>query len=79
MEDVEPVGAAANLDEQPLVLIPDPQDSVINHHLGPSLIQLAKTHDRVAKGGDVVHTMKHPVLAVLRLEDDGADAVNLHL
>ena len=38
VEDVEPVGAAANLDEQPLVLIPDPQDSVINHHLGSSLI-----------------------------------------
>ena len=38
VEDVEPVGTAANLDEQPLVLILDPQDSVINHHLGSSLI-----------------------------------------
>ena len=78
MQDVEAIGATAYLHEQPSVLIPDLQDTILDLHLRASLILLPKTHDRVTECRDEVHSVQHPVLAVLCLEEDGAGVGDLH-
>ena len=73
VEDVEAVGTAVNL-EEPLALVLNPRNAIFNLHLGASFVELAETHDHVSECRDEVHAIKYPVLTVLHLEDDGADA-----
>ena len=78
MEDVKAVGASVHLDEKATMAIPDTQDPVLDLHARAVLIQLSQADDGVPQRGDVVDTGEQPVLAGLGVEDDGADALDLH-
>lgn len=59
LEDIEAVWIAADLGEKPAMPIPNSQGSLDDLHLRPALIQLAKTHDRIAQRWDVVDVVQH--------------------
>lgn len=79
VEDVEVIGATPNLNKKPVALIPNPQNALVDLHFRPALVQLAEAHVGIAERWDVVDAVKHLVLVVLRLENDGTDAMDLHL
>ena len=52
--------------------------SIVDLHLGPAFIELAKAHDVVAECRDVVDTVQDAVLTGLPLEHNRADALDLY-
>jgi hypothetical protein len=79
VEDVEATGSMVHLDKKTSVTIPDAKHALVSLHLGPTFIELPQAHDGVAQRRDEVDAMKDSVVAVLGLEHDGADALDLHL
>jgi hypothetical protein len=59
--------------------IQNPHDSVLDLHTRTILIQLSQADDRVSQHGDVIDSGEQFVLTRLGDEDDGADALDLHV
>jgi hypothetical protein len=59
--------------------IPNPHDSVLHLHTRTILIQLSQANDRVSQRGDVVDSGEQSMLTRLGGEDDGANALDLHV
>ena len=78
VEHVEAVGPAVHLDEEAPALVSDAKHSVLDLHLGSSFIELAKTHDGVAQRQYEVDAVKNVMLAILGLEHDRANTLDLH-
>jgi hypothetical protein len=79
VEDIELIGASGYLGKKVMMAIPNPHDSVIDLYTRTALIQLSQTDDRVPQRGDVVVSSEQSVLTKLDGEDDGADALDLHV
>jgi hypothetical protein len=79
VEDIESIGASSYLGKKAMMAIPNPHDSVLDLHTRTTLIQLSQDDDRVPQRGDVVDSGEQSVLTRLDGEDDGADALDLHV
>jgi hypothetical protein len=79
VEDIESIGASGYLGKKVMMAIPNPYDSILDLHTRTALIQLSQVDDRVPQHGDVVDSGEQYVLTRLGAEDDGADALDLHV
>jgi hypothetical protein len=79
VEDIESIGASGYLGNKAMMTIPNPHDSVLDLHTRTALIQLSQADDRVPQRGDVVDSSEQSVLTRLGGEDDGVDALDLHV
>jgi hypothetical protein len=79
VEDIELIGASGYLGKKAMTAIQNPHDSILELHTRTALIQLSQTDDRVPQRGDVVDSGEQSVLTRLDGEDDGADALDLHV
>ena len=77
MQHVEMVEAMANVGEEATMVVPNLKYSSVDLHPRAAFVKLVKA-DGVAERQDVVDVVEHPVLASLGLEQDGADAADLH-
>ena len=75
VKDVESICASGYLGKKATTAIPNPHDSILNHHARTVLIQLSQVDDRVPQRGDVVDSDEQSVLTRHGGEDDGADAL----
>jgi hypothetical protein len=73
VEDIESIDASGYLGKKATMAIPNPHDSILD------LIQLSQADDGVPQRRDVVDSGEQSVLTRLDSEDDGADALNLHV
>jgi hypothetical protein len=79
VEDVEVTRPTVHLDEKSSGTIPDVKHALLNLHLGPTFIELPQAHDGVTQRQDEVDAMEDSVVAILGLEHNGANALDLHL
>jgi hypothetical protein len=79
IEDIESIDASGYLGKKAMMVILNPHDSVLDLHTRTALIQLSQADDRVLQRGDVVDSGEQSVLTRLGGEDDGADALDLHV
>jgi hypothetical protein len=79
VEDVEATGPMVHLDEKTSTTILDAKHALVNLHLGPTFIELPQAHDGVAQCQDELDVVEDSVVAVLGLEHNGADTLDLHL
>jgi hypothetical protein len=79
VEDIEATGSVVHLDEKTSTTIPDGKHALVNLHLGPAFIELPQAHDGVVQRWDELDAMEDSVVAILGLEHDGANALDLHL
>jgi hypothetical protein len=79
VEDIEATRPAVHLDEKMSTTIRDAKHALVNLHLGPTFIELPQAHDGVAQRRDEVDAMEDSVVAILGLEHNGANALDLHL
>ena len=77
VKDVESIYASGYLGKKATTAIPNPHDSILNHHARTVLIQLSQA-DGVPQRGDVVDSGEQPVLTRHGGEDNGADVLDLH-
>jgi hypothetical protein len=79
VEDVEVTGPAVHLDKKTSMTMLDVKHALVSLHLGPAFIKLPQAHDGVVQRRDEVDAMEDSVVAVLGLEHDGADTLDIHL
>jgi hypothetical protein len=79
VEDVESIGASSYLGKKATMTIPNSHDSVLNLYTQTILIQLSQADDRVSQRRDVINSGEQSMLTRLGGEDDGANALDLHV
>jgi hypothetical protein len=79
IENIESIGASHYLGKKAMMAIPNPHHSILDLHTRTTIIQLSQADDRVPQRRDVVDSGEQSVLTRLNGEDDGADALDLHV